>query len=103
MALGVFVGGFLYEHLSPQLPFYLAMGSIIPAFLLTLGLVARLKFRLTLSDRLYHRFASISRTNSLGNVSLVCLARAGTMVILLAETTGATTMVLILILALVKI
>jgi MFS family permease len=39
MALGTAVGGFLYEHFSPQLPFYLAMGFIIPAALLTLTMV----------------------------------------------------------------
>jgi predicted MFS family arabinose efflux permease len=36
MALGTAVGGFLYEHLSPQLPFYLATLFIVPAFILTL-------------------------------------------------------------------
>jgi MFS family permease len=45
MALGVFIGGFLYEHLSPELPFYLAMGFIIPAFFLTLALVHEPKER----------------------------------------------------------
>ena len=39
MALGTATGGFLYEHFSPQLPFYLAMGFIIPAALLTLTMV----------------------------------------------------------------
>jgi MFS family permease len=39
MALGTALGGFLYEHVSPQLPFYLAMGFIFPAFLLTLTMV----------------------------------------------------------------
>jgi MFS family permease len=39
MALGTALGGFLYEHFSPQLPFYLAMGFIVPAFLLTLTMV----------------------------------------------------------------
>ncbi len=39
MALGTALGGFLYEHVSPQLPFYLAMGFIVPAFLLTLTMV----------------------------------------------------------------
>jgi len=39
MALGTALGGFLYEHCSPQLPFYLAMGFIVPAFLLTLTMV----------------------------------------------------------------
>jgi MFS family permease len=39
MALGTALGGFLYERFSPQLPFYLAMGFIVPAFLLTLTMV----------------------------------------------------------------
>jgi MFS family permease len=39
MALGTALGGFLYERVSPQLPFYLAMGFIFPAFLLTLTMV----------------------------------------------------------------
>jgi DHA1 family tetracycline resistance protein-like MFS transporter len=39
MALGAAIGGFLYEHFSPELPFYLSMSLIIPAFLLTLAMV----------------------------------------------------------------
>jgi MFS family permease len=39
MALGAAVGGFLYEHLSPAMPFYLSMGLVIPAFLITLAMV----------------------------------------------------------------
>jgi predicted MFS family arabinose efflux permease len=39
MAVGSATGGFLYEHFSPELPFYLAMSLIIPAFLLTLAMV----------------------------------------------------------------
>jgi MFS family permease len=39
MALGTAVGGFLYEHFSPELPFYIAMGSILPAFFLTPAMV----------------------------------------------------------------
>jgi len=39
MAVGTAVGGFLYEHFSPELPFYIAMGSILPAFFLTLAMV----------------------------------------------------------------
>jgi MFS family permease len=39
MAMGTAIGGFLYEHFSPQLPFYIAMGFIFPAFLLTLTMV----------------------------------------------------------------
>lgn len=39
MALGTAAGGFLYEHISPELPFYLGIAFIIPAFLLTLARV----------------------------------------------------------------
>ncbi len=39
MALGSLTGGILYEHVSPQLPFFLAMVFIIPSFVLTLVLV----------------------------------------------------------------
>ncbi len=39
MALGAATGGFLYEHFSPALPFYLSMILVIPAFLLTLAMV----------------------------------------------------------------
>ncbi|MDH5447754.1 MAG: MFS transporter [Candidatus Bathyarchaeota archaeon] len=39
MAFGSLLGGFLYEHVSPQLPFFLAMVSIVPSFILTLALV----------------------------------------------------------------
>ncbi|RLI17877.1 hypothetical protein DRO44_02525 [Candidatus Bathyarchaeota archaeon] len=39
MALGNFVGGFLYEHVSHQLPFYIAIALVIPSFILTLILV----------------------------------------------------------------
>lgn len=39
MALGTAVGGFLYEHFSPEAPFYIAMGFILPAFFLTLAMV----------------------------------------------------------------
>ncbi|MEM3011473.1 MAG: MFS transporter [Candidatus Bathyarchaeia archaeon] len=39
MALGNFVGGFLYEHISHRLPFYITIASIIPSFLTTLMLV----------------------------------------------------------------
>jgi len=39
MAAGAATGGFLYEHYSPALPFYLAMSLIVPAFLLTLAMV----------------------------------------------------------------
>jgi MFS family permease len=36
MAIGTAMGGFLYEHFSPQLPFYLASLFMVPAFLITL-------------------------------------------------------------------
>ena len=39
MALGNLTGGILYEHVSPQLPFLLAIISIVPSFVLTLTMV----------------------------------------------------------------
>jgi MFS family permease len=39
MALGAATGGFLYEHSSPALPFYLSASLAVPAFLLTLAMV----------------------------------------------------------------
>ena len=39
MAIGSLAGGFLYEHISPQAPFLLAIVFIAPAFMLTLTLV----------------------------------------------------------------
>ena len=39
MALGSLIGGFLYEHLYPRFPFYIAITLVIPSFLLTLILV----------------------------------------------------------------
>jgi MFS family permease len=39
MALGAAMGGFLYDHFSPALPFYLSMSLVIPAFLLMLTMV----------------------------------------------------------------
>jgi DHA1 family multidrug resistance protein B-like MFS transporter len=39
MAIGSLAGGFLYEHVSPQMPFLLAIFFIAPAFVLTLTLV----------------------------------------------------------------
>ena len=39
MALGSLAGGILYEHISHQLPFYLAAVLIVPAFVLTLVMV----------------------------------------------------------------
>ena len=45
MALGTAIGGFLYEHFSPALPFYVCIGLVIPAFLLTLVMVHEPKKR----------------------------------------------------------
>jgi len=39
MALGSLMGGYLYEHVSPQAPFMAAIATILPSFLLTLILV----------------------------------------------------------------
>ena len=39
MAVGIATGGFLYEHFSPALPFYLSMSLVIPAFLVTVAMV----------------------------------------------------------------
>ena len=39
MAAGSFVGGYLYEHVSPQAPFLIATATVLPAFALTLLLV----------------------------------------------------------------
>jgi DHA1 family tetracycline resistance protein-like MFS transporter len=39
MASGAAVGGFLYEHLSPAMPFYLSVCIVVPAFLITLAMV----------------------------------------------------------------
>jgi MFS family permease len=39
MAMGSLLGGYLYEHVSPQAPFMAAIATIFPSFLLTLVLV----------------------------------------------------------------
>lgn len=39
MALGSVTGGILYEHVYPQLPFFLAIVLIVPSFVLTLIMV----------------------------------------------------------------
>jgi MFS family permease len=39
MAVGSLAGGFLYEHVSPQAPFYIAMLLVAPAFVLVSVLV----------------------------------------------------------------
>ncbi len=39
MAFGNLLGGFLYEHVSPQLPFFIAILCVIPPFILVLALV----------------------------------------------------------------
>jgi len=36
MAMGSLLGGYLYEHVSPQAPFMAAIATILPSFLLTL-------------------------------------------------------------------
>lgn len=39
MALGSITGGILYEHVFPQLPFFLTIALIVPSFILTLTMV----------------------------------------------------------------
>jgi MFS family permease len=39
MAVASLLGGYLYEHVSPQAPFMVAIAAILPSFLLTLVLV----------------------------------------------------------------
>jgi len=39
MAVGSLVGGYLYEHISPQAPFLLAIITVLPSFLFALVLV----------------------------------------------------------------
>lgn len=39
MAVGSLVGGIMYEHVSPQLPFILTIIFVIPSFILTLTMV----------------------------------------------------------------
>lgn len=39
MAAGSFIGGYLYEYVSPQTPFLLAMATVLPSVLLTLVFV----------------------------------------------------------------
>lgn len=39
MALGNFVGGVLYEHVSHSLPFYVTIAAAVPSFIITLVLV----------------------------------------------------------------
>ena len=39
MAFGNLLGGLLYEHVSPQLPFFIATVSVLPSFILTFALV----------------------------------------------------------------
>jgi len=39
MAMGSLLGGYLYEHVSPQAPFMVAIATVLPSFLLTLVLV----------------------------------------------------------------
>jgi predicted MFS family arabinose efflux permease len=39
MATGSLLGGYLYEHVSPQAPFVIAAVTVLPSFLLALVLV----------------------------------------------------------------
>ncbi len=39
IGIGNFIGGALYEHWSPQLPFFLAITFFVPSFILTLTMV----------------------------------------------------------------
>jgi MFS family permease len=39
MALGSLLGGFMYEHIAPEMPFFFAIILIIPSFVLTLIMV----------------------------------------------------------------
>jgi MFS family permease len=39
MATANLLGGYLYEHVSPQAPFMVAIATVLPSFLLTLALV----------------------------------------------------------------
>jgi MFS family permease len=45
MATGSLAGGYLYEHVSPQTPFLVAIAAVLPSFLLTLTLVREPKER----------------------------------------------------------
>jgi MFS family permease len=45
MAVGNFLGGVLYEHVAPSLPFMIAAASVLPAFVLSLLLVHEPKKR----------------------------------------------------------
>jgi MFS family permease len=39
MAAGALLGGYLYEHVSPQAPFMIAIAAVLPSFMLALTLV----------------------------------------------------------------
>jgi DHA1 family multidrug resistance protein B-like MFS transporter len=45
MAVGALTGGFLYEHFSPELPFYIAVAFTIPAFIIAQKMVQEPKQR----------------------------------------------------------
>ena len=45
MAVGSLLGGYLYEHVSHQAPFMVAIVAVVPSFLLTLALVKEPKTR----------------------------------------------------------
>ncbi len=39
MAIGAALGGFLYEYMTPQVPFFLAIVLILPSLIIVLALV----------------------------------------------------------------
>jgi predicted MFS family arabinose efflux permease len=39
MASGSLLGGYLYEHVDPKVPFLVAAATVLPSFLLILALV----------------------------------------------------------------
>jgi MFS family permease len=45
MALGSFIGGYLYEYVAPQAPFMIAIAAVLPSFFLTLVFVKEPKTR----------------------------------------------------------
>jgi MFS family permease len=45
MAAGALLGGYLYEHVSPQAPFMVAIAAVLPSFMLALTLVKEPQIR----------------------------------------------------------
>jgi MFS family permease len=45
MAAGASLGGYLYEHVSPQTPFMVAIAAVLPSFILALILVKEPKIK----------------------------------------------------------